>query len=53
MKVIIQDIPQEFIGPVKVKHLEEKGIVMCHKGGKVDLEIGKSERRFSLSENRF
>lgn len=39
MKVIIQDIPQEFVGPVRIRHLEEKGIVMCHKGDKIDLEI--------------
>ncbi|MBU2579832.1 hypothetical protein KJ756_02965 [Patescibacteria group bacterium] len=39
MKVIIQDIPQEFVGPVRIRHLEEKGIVICYKGNKIDLEI--------------
>lgn len=43
MKVIIQDIPQEFVGSVRIRHLEdlgeEKGIVTYHKGNKIDLEI--------------
>ncbi|MBU2472834.1 hypothetical protein KKE74_02270 [Patescibacteria group bacterium] len=39
MKVIIQDIPQEFVGPVRIRHLEEKGIAMCHKENKIDIEI--------------
>ncbi|MDP2736995.1 MAG: hypothetical protein Q8O59_04435 [bacterium] len=47
MKVVIQDIPQEFVGPVKIKHLEnvgaKKGIVVCHKGNKIDLEIDDQE----------
>ncbi len=43
MKVIIQDIPQEFLGPARINHLEnegeEKGISVRYKGNKINLEI--------------
>lgn len=39
MKIIIQDILQKFVGPVIIRHLEEKGIVIYYKGNKIDLEI--------------
>ncbi|MBU1255806.1 hypothetical protein KKH35_02965 [Patescibacteria group bacterium] len=47
MKVIIQDIPEEFVGPVRIKHLEnvgeKKGIAMCQKGNKINIEINDQE----------
>ena len=43
MKVIIKDIPQEFVCPLRMRHLEnvgkERGITVWHRGNKIDLEI--------------
>ena len=47
MKVIIQDIPEESVGPVRIKYLEnvgeKKGIAMCQKGSKINIEINDQE----------
>ena len=42
-KVVIAGIPQELIGPVRIRELEEKGISFALKGGYYEIVLENSE----------
>jgi hypothetical protein len=48
LKVVITGIPQELIGPVRVKELEEKGIPFALSGGYYEIVLENSELAIEL-----
>ena len=47
MELIIRGIPQEFVGIKEIIRLEKLGLMIAHRGNKIDLELEIDDNQFT------